>query len=92
MKLRFVLGCLALGLGLITMATHSDKKIPPKDHFPCAICDNPVTWSTNGVCCDDCSVWHHISCTEIPKDNYENLENVFKRIETINNLISFLIF
>ena len=62
------------------------KKIPLKDHFPCAICENPVTWSTQGVCCDDCSVWHHLSCTEIPHDNYENLENVTWKCHKCNSI------
>ena len=28
--------------------------------FPCGACEIPVTWSQEGVCCNNCSVWYHV--------------------------------
>ena len=36
-----------------------------RNYFPCGLCEKPVTWSTEGVCCDDCSMWHHKSCIDL---------------------------
>ena len=33
--------------------------------YPCGLCDLPVTWDCQGVCCDDCDIWHHKSCLEL---------------------------
>ena len=27
--------------------------------YSCGLCEHPVTWNCDGVCCDDCSIWHH---------------------------------
>ncbi|CAG2256710.1 unnamed protein product [Mytilus edulis] len=40
---------------------------------PCGLCDRPVTWSCEGVCCDDCNIWHHRSCIELCSHDYELL-------------------
>jgi len=42
--------------------------------FPCGLCDRPVTWSNEGVCCDCCSIWHHRSCIELCTEDYELLQ------------------
>jgi len=42
--------------------------------FPCGLCDRPVTWSQEGVCCDGCDVWHHKSCCELCTHDYELLQ------------------
>ena len=41
--------------------------------YPCGLCDLPVTWTCEGVCCDDCSIWHHRSCLELCSADYELL-------------------
>ena len=41
---------------------------------PCRLCDRPVTWSCEGICCDDCSVWHHRSCIELCSHVYKLLQ------------------
>lgn len=41
---------------------------------PCGLCERPVTWSCEGVCCDDCNVWHHRSCIELRTYDYELLQ------------------
>ena len=38
------------------------------------MCEIPVTWSNEGVCCDCCSVWHHKSCIELCTTDYELLQ------------------
>jgi hypothetical protein len=42
--------------------------------YPCGLCENSVTWNSRGVCCDDCSIWHHKSCIELCTYDYELLE------------------
>ena len=42
--------------------------------YPCGLCDQPVTWDNQGVCCDECEVWHHKSCIELCSDDYELLQ------------------
>jgi hypothetical protein len=24
--------------------------------YPCGLCEHPVTWNSQGICCDDCSI------------------------------------
>ena len=45
-----------------------------KTRNPCGLCDRPVTWSCEGICCDDCSTWHHRSCIELCSHDYELLQ------------------
>ena len=42
--------------------------------FPCGYCQCPVNWSDQGVCCDECGVWHHKSCGDISTKEMEYLE------------------
>ena len=42
--------------------------------YPCGLCDHPVTWKCEGVCCDDCDIWHHRSCIELCTTDYELLQ------------------
>jgi len=42
--------------------------------FPCGLCERPVTWSNEGICCDCCSIWHHRSCIELCTTDYELLQ------------------
>ena len=35
-----------------------------KNVFRCGLCQIPVTWSCEGVCCDGCDICYHKSCTE----------------------------
>ena len=41
--------------------------------FPCGLCDAPVNWSDDGVCCDNCSIWHHASCMGLGAADYSHL-------------------
>lgn len=45
--------------------------------YPCAICDLPVTSCCQGVCCDECSVWHHKSCMELCTKDYSLLQRSY---------------
>ena len=44
--------------------------------YPCAFCDLLVDWSDLAVQCDECDVWHHKSCIEMPTCEYDHIENV----------------
>ena len=39
--------------------------------FPCGYCECPVTWSDQGVCFDECGLWHHKSCGDISTNEME---------------------
>jgi hypothetical protein len=42
--------------------------------LPCGMCEIPVTWLKEGICCDCCSVWHHKSCIELCTTDYQLLQ------------------
>ena len=42
--------------------------------YPCGLCEHPVTWNCEGICCNDCSVWHHRSCIELCSADYDLLQ------------------
>lgn len=41
--------------------------------YPCGLCDIPVTWNQDAVCCDGCDIWHHKSCLELCSADYDLL-------------------
>ena len=68
----------------------------PGSNANCGRCDffgeTAVSWSDEGVCCDECDLWHHRSCTEMCIKDYSLINrssvqwycfNLFKR-ETLN--------
>ncbi|CAC5403544.1 unnamed protein product [Mytilus coruscus] len=42
--------------------------------YPCGLCDHPVPWKCDGVCCDECDIWHHRSCIELCTVDYKLLQ------------------
>jgi hypothetical protein len=38
--------------------------------YPCGLLEYPVTWNCEGVCCDECNVWHHRSGIELCSKDY----------------------
>ena len=44
-----------------------------KDTYPCGFCEIPVNWSQRGICCDECSLWYHVSCLEYNTEDYERI-------------------
>ena len=36
----------------------------------CGICERAVSWSHEGVCCNECDLWHHRSCTKMCSKDY----------------------
>lgn len=57
--------------------------------YPCALCDHPVGWNHDGVCCDACDNWHHKSCIEMCTHDYEllnrpNVQWLCCKCESIN--------
>ena len=64
----------------LLLATAGDIELNPgptttaAETFPCGLCDRPVTWSMLGaVCCDNCSMWIHKSCTELNSKEYSQI-------------------
>ena len=47
----------------------------PQMVYPCGFCERPVNWSTAGVCCDECDVWHHKSCLSLNSSEFIKLTN-----------------
>ena len=57
--------------------------------FPCGLCETPVTWTCEGVCCECCNIWHHKSCIELCTEDYEllqksNVQWICCKCESIN--------
>ncbi|VDI33330.1 Hypothetical predicted protein [Mytilus galloprovincialis] len=67
---------LTTALLIILLSSDIETNPGPKtaNVFPCGLCERPVTWSTEGVCCDCCSIWHHRSCIELCTTDYELLQ------------------
>ena len=42
--------------------------------FPCGYLNAQLLGSEQGVCCDECGVWHHKSCGDISAKSMEYLE------------------
>ena len=61
---------------IITLAGDIETNPGPRaaNIFPCGLCDRPVTWSREGICCDNCSIWHHCSSIELCSTDYELLQ------------------
>jgi hypothetical protein len=58
--------------------------------FPCGLCEIPVTWISEGVCCDSCNIWHHKSCIELCTEDYElfqksNVQWICCKCKSIND-------
>ena len=66
--------CLVLLLFLIA----SDVELNPGPGngsiFPCGLCQAPVTWCQQGMCCDTCDIWYHKSCEGLNSAEMEHLE------------------
>ena len=41
--------------------------------YPCGYCELPVTWSTAGICCDQCDMWYHKSCLGMTSAEFSEL-------------------
>ena len=64
-------------LVILLILLASDIKINPgpgnRSVFPCGTCAIQVTWSQEGVCCNNCSVWYHKSCEDLSSKNMSYL-------------------
>ena len=43
--------------------------------YPCGTCQRPVKNRDKAILCDDCTLWHHISCVGISTSTYHSLVN-----------------
>ena len=41
--------------------------------FPCGICNEPMRKNKRGIQCEDCIMWHHIKCINLPVNKYNKL-------------------
>ena len=65
--------CLAVLLILLSGDIQLNPGPGNQSIFPCGTCDIPVTWSQEGVCCNNCSVWYHKSCEDLSSKNMSYL-------------------
>ena len=47
---------------------------PGPSVYPCGYCEKPVTWENEAVCCDNCSLWHHKTCTSMCSEAFSQLD------------------
>lgn len=52
-------------LSLLLIALACDVELNPGPEYPCGMCNQKVSWSHQGVCCDSCDAWFHASCQNI---------------------------
>ncbi len=43
--------------------------------YPCGICQMPVTWEQNSICCDTCQLWNHKVCLSMSTTMFTHLAN-----------------
>ena len=43
--------------------------------YPCGICQEPVTWEQNSICCDTCELWCHKDCLSMSTTLFTRLAN-----------------
>ena len=64
----------------------------PATISPCGICERPVIWSNQGVCCDQCDMWHHRSCIEMCTTSTRSIVQMFNgAAENVKHLTSHLL-
>ena len=60
----------------ILRSTYPGPAGRPADYFSCGYCQLDVSWGcNNGVACDTCEVWYHISCHEINMSRYQRMQD-----------------
>ena len=65
--------CLAILLILLSGNIQLNPGPGNRSIFLCGTCDIPVSWSKEGVCCNNCSVWYHKSCEDLSSRNMSYL-------------------
>ena len=62
---------------ILTCSTDIESNPRPRTpKYPCQICHKAVTWKHRGVACDDCNLWYHADCMNMPSQIYNCLNNV----------------
>ncbi|CAG2252700.1 unnamed protein product [Mytilus edulis] len=61
---------------LLTLILSNDISLNPGPiKYPCGECQKPVRKNQHGILCDDCELWHHIKCINMPLNQYNELSN-----------------
>ena len=68
---------------------HSNPGPRTASIYPCGMCERKVSWSDEGVACDQCDVWYHRSCMDLCSKDYSLLSRSKEqwlccRCDTIN--------
>ena len=77
---------------LLAILLSGDVQLNPGPNatvYPCGICQESVTWSCRGICCDSCDVWFHHTCVDVGSAEYEALSRptvawICPRCDSIN--------
>ena len=51
------------------------KSVCQETIYPCGICQEPVTWEQNSICCDTCELWCHKDCLSMSTTLFTRLAN-----------------
>lgn len=68
-RAKYITTCNYLSLILIALAC--DVQLNPGPEYPCGMCNQELSWSLQGVCCDFCDA----CCQNINSTVYEALNN-----------------
>lgn len=67
--------CLALLVILLCGDVETNPGPTRASIYPCGICQDPVTWSCKGICCDTCNIWFHHDCADIGSREYSAMSH-----------------
>ena len=62
---------------LLTISCSGSILNPGPTKFPCGYCSKPVKSNQKAICCDNCDVWYHVRCMDMPPEVYEALNNSY---------------
>ena len=66
-----------LYISVLLIIQSSDTELNPgprKIKYPCQVCNKAVTWKHKAIACDNCLLWYHKDCMNMPMMIYKALE------------------